>query len=128
MTNPQVALENRRGTVEQARSATAQRIEVEGTTPLGNIGEALVTVDFGRWFIEKPSIAGAGEMFDNEPLEAGNYPTWSVGVFRWVTRERAGSIFYTGAQLVLVSTGRSGMRSFVHWQVKGLALRNPVGS
>lgn len=132
MADPRHPIESRRGEVQRAESVQGGVFRLCGFRDLNQAGEVIDEVNFPVWFIEKPSISGGGELAPNEALVDGEFPRWSVGVYKWNTGELGGVgatglvTMYKGATLIYVAEGPTAMRSTVHWQLEGRALRNPL--
>lgn len=132
MANPQGPFEARRGEVERSYSVRGGVSRLLGFRDLARAGEVTDEVMFPVWFLERPGISGGGECAPNEPLVDGEFPRWSVGVHHWITEERGGVgetglvTFYRGAVFIFVAEGPETMRSTIHWQLEGRALRNPL--
>ena len=126
----QAPFEKRRGGIERQRSVQGRNHRVEGrfpfTNPITGAGESVVAVNFPVWFIDKPSMSFGGELDINEVLIDGAFPTLSALVKTWTTQVRDGATYYVGANLLVVSSGAPNQRMFVHWQMEGKALVNPL--
>lgn len=113
---------------------SVQLSEASGTIFIEGPGELAYEVLFPVAFIEKPAISGGFELAENQSPEAGNFPTCSVGVLRWNTHTPDGPngvrTYWKGAVLSIVTTGREEPPQlfYAHWQMRGRALRNPIGS
>lgn len=119
-------LEGRRGEVERQRSVQGGSHRISGFVEVAGAGEVLADVNFPVWFIERPSMSFGGELGPNEPLEVENYPTVSVMVKSWAKRQKAGADYFTGATLIVVTSGPEKQRVIAHWQMEGRALVNPL--
>lgn len=132
MPNPAGSFEQRRGEVERGYSVRGGVFRLLGTRDLSKAGEVLDVVNFPVWFLERPSISGGGELAPNEALVDGDFPRWNVGVKQWRTTEQGGVgetglvTMYVGATFIFVAEGPAAMRSTIHWQLEGRALRNPL--
>lgn len=130
--NIRTALENRRGTVERARSVEGGMFVVTGLIDLVGVGEATVDVNFPVTFTRKPSLVGSGEVGENEVIVPGAFPEISVGVRRWnrvIRADHPDDPWYDGANLVVVIRGVADDATFVWaatWMAIGPALTNPI--
>ncbi len=124
--------EQRRGEVERSYSVRGGVFRLLGFRDLARAGEVIDIVMFPVWFLERPGVSGGGELAPNEPMVDGEFPRWNVGVKEWITTEQGGVgqtglvTMYKGAHLIYVAEGPIAMRSTVHWQLEGRALRNPL--
>lgn len=118
-------------TVRTAQFAV-QLSECSGTIFIEGPGELAYEVLFPVAFIEKPAISGGFELVENTSPEAGNFPTCSVGVLRWITHTPDPiRTYWKGAVLSIVTTGKTEpvpQLFYAHWQMRGRALRNPIGT
>lgn len=132
MPNLQGPFEARRGEVERSQSVRGGVFRLLGFQDLSKAGETTAEVNFPVWFLERPAISGGGELADNESLVDGEFPRWNVGVHKWITTEQGGVgatglvTMYKGAIFIFVAEGPEAMRSTIHWQLEGRALRNPL--
>lgn len=114
---------------ERAAALGVQMTECSGTVFIEGPGEATQPVTFPVAFIERPTISGGWELVENQSTEVGNLPTCSVGVISWVTNKPDNvRTYWIGALLCIVSTGKDDQLLYAHWQMRGRALRNPIGS
>lgn len=121
-------LEARRGAANRLDSITGKLHCIQGFIEIIGSGEALLDVNFPVWFLEHPNFTFGGEMAPNQILTAGQYPMLSILVHRWAMREfPAGVSYYSGATLIVVSSGADDQRLIGHWRAEGKALRNPGG-
>lgn len=132
--NLQGPFEYRRGEVERAYSVRGGVFRLLGSRDLARAGEVVDEVMFPIWFLEEPSPSGSGVLAPNEALVDGEFPRWNVGVKEWITTEQGGVgetglvTMYKGAILIYVVEGPEAMRSTIHWQLEGRALRNPLAA
>lgn len=91
-------------------------------------GETTVNLNFPILFQERPALSCAGELAEGSVLQAGSFPWCSAMVASWVTEERNGQTYYTGAKVAVVVGGPSRQKSIVHMNVEGKALQSPVRS
>lgn len=101
---------------------------VEGTFLVDGSGEATKTVHFPVRFINRPVFTSGGEMhLDTNPV-AGQFPTVSCVVHRWITEQHAGfsKMYFVGAELLVVTTGPTSQRLWVHWRASGKGIVNPA--
>jgi hypothetical protein len=126
---PQVVATQEHSEAARVSESSAEFQVVQGFLTVDKAGEVSVDVNFPVRFIERPSLSFGGELDGNHFPEAGNYPTVSVVVARWTkdlidtTRDEG---FYSGATLMVVTTGKSDQKMIVHWQMSGRAFKNPV--
>lgn len=129
-----------RDTIAQMNQSATE--EVVGFLPVIGIGEILYEVNFPTPLTGNLAVFGGGVLTtpagvvgpdDNSAaflrslgLTRGNFPTWSVGVARWRTRQINSVTIYTGAVFVFVVTGVPSQESTINWTVRGTALRQPV--
>lgn len=119
---------------DRVASGLASPMSVEGTFLVDGAGEAIADIVFPVKFIERPNLSFGGELhLDTNPV-AGQYPTISVVVNRWATDPSAAltftvatlKLYFVGAQLLVVTTGPTTQRMWVHWSAKGRAIINPA--
>lgn len=122
----QPAVERRRGEVENARAAQARIFQVYGRVSFTGSGELSYEGKFPIWFTEVPQITFGGELDPTVTLVAGQWPTLSLFVFKWTTREKNHHTYYIGAQFIIVVGGPSTMGGIAHWQLEGVGLKNPL--
>jgi len=123
----QTPFEQRRGQVERGRSVEGRIHKVFITINLIGSGEVLADVNFPVWFQEKPAVSSGGEMAENEVIVDTQFPTISVIVKSWVKQKRDLAEYFTGATLIVVTSGVPGQKMIAHFQAEGKALRNPLG-
>lgn len=101
---------------------------VDGQFLVDGSGEAAQTVHFPVRFIERPNFVSGGELhLDTSPV-AGQAPTISCVINTWITDPpvlTTAQLYFIGANLVVVSTGPSNQRMWVHWRATGRALVAP---
>lgn len=127
------ALDTRRSEVERIRSVTGGEHLVKGRIELRGVGEITVDVKFPVMFTEMPVVVGGGGVGENQIIRASQFPSWKVGVHRWL-RETDPSIpdtpVYKGCTLVIVVEGAwqdyATFESFAFWTASGRALTNPI--
>jgi hypothetical protein len=96
---------------------------VSGFILCNGAGELQIEVNFPVRFVEKPAMTFGGELDVNQPVEAGNFPTISVVVTRWILEELDElRTYFVGASLAVVSTGVANQRMWGHWTATGAAL------
>lgn len=126
--------QNRVNDADRVASGLASPISIEGTFLVDGSGEASADIVFPVKFIERPNISFGGELhLDTNPV-AGQFPTISVVVNRWITDPPAAltytvatlKLYFVGAQLLVVTTGPTSQRMWVHWTAKGRAIINPA--
>jgi hypothetical protein len=101
---------------------------VEGTFLVDGSGEALKIVNFPIRFIGRPIFTTGGELhLDTNPVP-GQFPTISCVINRWSTEQHAGfsKMYFIGAELLVVTTGPSNQRLWVHWRASGRGIVNPA--
>lgn len=102
---------------------------IGGRFLVGDIGEVTVQVAFPMTYTEEPLFFFGGAMDFNQGITPGYFPTLSCVVGSWITTPRGpNGLYYTGANIVVVTTGTADQRMWVHWHVLGSALTNPVSS
>lgn len=107
---------------------TASIFRVEGFVKVNGPGEATFTVDFPVLFSELPIIASGFHLADGQVLEAGNFPTVSIGAHKYTFEERLPGVrYYKGAICVIVATGHTDMKMTAHYTFEGTALVGPAG-
>lgn len=99
---------------------------MSGFVEVAGAGEGLVDINFPVWFLEVPVMSFGGELGPNEVLVDGSFPTLNVMVKSWVRTAKNGTDYYTGATLIIVTTGSVAQRATAHWQGEGRALVNPL--
>lgn len=121
---------------DRINSSLASPMTIEGTFLVDGAGEATADLVFPVKFIERPNLTFGGELhLDTNPV-AGQFPTISVVVNRWATDPPAANTFtvatlklyFIGAQLLVVTTGPSTQRMWVHWKASAKAIINPAAS
>lgn len=111
-----------------------RQLEVVGLIEIVGAGEATVDVSFPVRFVEHPSFSFGGEMVENSAITAGQHPTISIMVLRWMTEEATpGTLeqdqqIFVGASLIIVTTGIPDQRQRAHFQVRGRGIVSPVGA
>lgn len=123
---PQFSFEQRRGTIERQVSIQGQDFTVSYAIPVAGAGEGLVEVNFPVWFSDEPTVSQGGVLRPNTVIVPGNFPTYSIWVMTWKTRERNAHTYYEGATLVFKVTGDADQRVTLHFSAAGDALQNPV--
>lgn len=119
----------RHGDDDRSNALGVQFTDCSGTVYIEGSGEATQEVTFPATFIEKPAISGGFELVENEAVDVGNLPTCSVGVLAWRTNKPDEvRTYWVGALLVIVTTGKDDQKYYAHWQMRGRAFRNPIGS
>lgn len=115
----------------RAAALGVQVTECSGTIFVEGAGEVQPPpeVRFPVAFIERPIPGGTYELVENQAPEVGNMPTASIGVLRWITHKPDHvRTYWVGAVLGIVMTGRDEQLAYAHWNMRGRALRNPIGS
>ena len=110
---------------DRAASMNIAPTRLSGFMNVTGTGEVSVDVAFPIWFIEKPSLTFGAELADGHSPEATNFPTVSVMVLKWRTETRGLGTYWVGATLGVVTTGKEGHETIVHWQAEAKALQNP---
>jgi hypothetical protein len=107
------------GIVDASGSSTV----LTGELLLRGAGEQLVDVVFPTPFTSKPIMSFGGEIQDTNLLVAGKYPTISVIVAGWITKEVPPySVLFTGAKLCIVTTGLNIQKMIVYWSFTGSSI------
>lgn len=125
------SFDNRDGRRERLNSTNVKVVRTSGFVTTTGAGEGVLDVAFACIYIEKPALSMGGELTGNTLLVAGSYPTVSVIVGSWVISPvtptgTAQSVVYTGARLIIVTTGDPAQQVIVHWQAEGRALASPI--
>lgn len=125
---PGFVLQRRNADQAQIQDQSVKMTRVTGRLLIKDPGEVLAEVGFPVYFAERPSLSFGAEMDDNFVAVDGSFPTVSVVVTKWVREERQDDAIgrFVGAELAVVTTGIAGQQMWVHWNVQGKALRNPV--
>lgn len=113
---------------DRVTNALVTDTAVEGTFLVDGSGEALKTVSFPVKFIQRPNFTTGGELHIDTVPVAGQFPTISCVINRW-TQERVdgfSKMYFVGAELVVVTTGPTNQRMWVHWRASGKAIVNPA--
>jgi hypothetical protein len=128
-----LALERRRAELSRIDDFTIKTTRVHGFVLTEGAGEAAHEITFPVTFTERPSMSFGAELADNEFVEDLSFPTVSVVVISWTKTmiDRVGGGldapgWFAGANLAIVTSGKSDQRVWVHWQAEGKALRDPV--
>lgn len=122
-----MAVENRRGTVERLTNAAAQYFKVTGEVEVSGTGEAIISVLFPVYFIDKPRLSTGHELGFAQPAVAGNLPVVTTCVLAWNQSTRNdGTIIYAGMTLGIVSDGPDGQVLNIQWHVEGVGIRGPI--
>ena len=101
--------------------------QVGGKIKINNAGEAYIEIEFPVYFTDIPSVSFGYEINDVKSIAKGSAPTVTAEIYEWETYERPpSSRFYTGAKMVVVSTGPPLIKFIVHWQATGIAFTNPI--
>lgn len=118
------------------RHREADRIEeflTKNTSVFGRVlvkgaGEVVVTVDFPIWFIERPNFSFGGELAEGDFIKEKSFPTVSGVIEEWVMKkeQRLGGGYFTGAKIIVVTTGKIDQNVWLHWRFEGKALSNPT--
>lgn len=124
--NPMVAIDRRRGDVEQAKFSQGGVIGVSYIFPFVGPGEAYKDVSFPVWFVEPPVLTSSGEIDKGSNLVAGNYPWCSAMAGGWVTQVKGGATYYLGCRVIIVVGGAPGQTGAIHFGLRGKALQGPV--
>lgn len=83
-------------------------------------GENLVDLTFPTAFTSKPLLSFGGEVQDVDLMVKGQYPTVSVVIAGWVTREAPPlSRLFTGCRLCVVTTGPQVQKMVIYWTLTG---------
>lgn len=103
--------------------------------PIMLAGEVAFDVPFPYVFTQPPNLSSALELEENEHVEAGDYPTLTTTITRWVSDRGALGIgddpnhrIYRGARIAAVITGPAQMRSIIHLRFEGLAIVGPFAA
>jgi hypothetical protein len=108
-------------------AAAAGQTTLTGEFLLKNAGEKRVPIDFPVAFSEKPLITFGAEVQEGDVIIDGYFPTVSVIVSKWITRENPPfSRLYIGCELAIVTSGAPTQKLIIHWQLSGVAFGNPI--
>lgn len=120
--------EQRRNDLARIDRMTVKITRVTGRVLVKGAGEVGIDVNFPVQFTERPSFTFGGELDDNSTARALSYPTVSAVVGEWTKRKKSAGFdgYYTGARLLIVTTGIDTQRLWVHWAMEAHAIRNPV--
>jgi hypothetical protein len=121
--------QNARVTQETRSENSAGQTRLSGQLMLSNPGEKSISVTFPFSFADKPLLSFGAEMRDGDEPVNGNFPTVSVVIGGWTTVDNPPySRLYTGCKLLVVTTGPSQQRLFIHWHLDGIAYSNDIAS
>lgn len=98
---------------------------VNGLFMVDGSGEATATIAFPIKFMERPLINFGGELNPNSTVTAGNFPTISVVVGSWTLEGPPEKRYFTGATLLVRTTGPDLQKMWIHWSAVGKAITNP---
>jgi hypothetical protein len=121
----------------EKRTADVSRVNTHGVklqrftieTTISGVGEALVTVNFPLFFIERPAFSSGLILDDNINPVAGIYPTFSAVVSTWIRVQKQGEnvgYFYRGATVAVVLEGDEDQQAILQTHFEGKAFRNPT--
>lgn len=123
--NPMVAIDRRRGQVQNAEFSQGGVFAVNYTFPVVGAGEAFKDINFPCMFVEKPALTSGGEVDPWVPV-SGNYPWCSAMAGGWVTVQKGQATYWVGCRVILVVGGSADQKSTIHFHVEGKALQGPV--
>ena len=105
---------------EGIQDASGSSTVLTGEFLLVGTGEKLVEVVFPTPFTEKPIMSFGGEVQDANLMVSGQYPTISVLVAGWVTKDIPPfSRLFTGCRLCTVVTGPKVQKIVIYWSFTG---------
>lgn len=109
---------------------SARPFIVSGQFSVTGAGELVKDINFPVTFTDKPLLSFGANMDENQIIVAGNFPTASVIVLKYKEKITPGTstASYTGASLIVVTTGMEDQIMWIHWQMSGTALVNPVSN
>lgn len=122
-------MDARRQQVEQLDLIQGGLFRVSAFIEVDGAGEGLAHIDFPVRFVEKPAFFHGGELLAGQEPIAGNMPSYSAIVYSWSYHldtsqgNRTGKRFFTGADIVVVTTGEASLKMIVHVHMEGQALR-----
>lgn len=120
-----------RKTLDTVISNLATTHSVDGKFLINGAGEASQFVKFPVSFIERPNFVTGGELNPGSVATSGSYPTISCVISSWEIQQLGNAGFakeyFTGAYILVVTTGVSTQKMWVHWRATGRALSNPAG-
>ena len=120
------ALNNERTTISDIGMMSSNYSDIAGRLPINSFGEAVADVTFPVKFTSQPIFRYGFEMQEGEGIIAGEMPTGAAVVQSWGTIERLPStIFYTGARLMIVTTGLKFQKMILNYSFSGVSLTNP---
>lgn len=113
--------------LEDVMSTTAQESAVVGRFPVNNAGEAYKTLLFDPVvFATIPTITFGFEIEGDNNIKTTRAPVITASVYSWKLQERnPASPLYTGADILVVSTGPALVKFTVTWNATGVAFANP---
>lgn len=124
-----IAQTNRQVSTSDARiDLQGREMTVRGEFLTQGAGEIIVHVNFPCVFTERPLMGSGAALDTNQPIAAGNLPTSSVVVGKYDFSGIDTSTKYTGADLVVVTTGEPTQKIWIHWAFTGKAVVNPINS
>lgn len=98
-------------------------------------GEASQTVNFPVAFIARPTLSYGYELHPDTSPVTGSFPSGSCVVHRWITDPpfdastsasvNFSKIYFKGAYLLVLTTGPTAQKLWVHWTAQGKAVVNP---
>jgi hypothetical protein len=99
---------------------------IPGRVMINAMGEAYADVNFQVKFVDLPYFTYGFETKEGDRTFAGESPTGTAHVSEWKTIERLpNGVFYTGAKIQIVTTGRFYQKMILNFQFAGTALTNP---
>jgi hypothetical protein len=119
------SLNNERTSFEGIQDVSGGATTITGEFLIRGTGEKIVEVSFPCAFTEKPIMSFGGEVLDSEFLIQKQFPTISVLVAGWITKEVPPfSRLFTGCKLCIVTTGPQTQSIVVYWSMDGLTITN----
>lgn len=104
----------------------ASNAQVPARIPINSSGEATTIVTFPVKFTTQPYFTYGFEIQEGEGVVGGSLPTGSAYVSEWIKIERLpNTIFYVGAKVVAVTTGKKSQKMILNVNFSGTALTNP---
>lgn len=117
----------------QQKQAEKSRVEdqiatvhsIDGLFMITGSGEASVFVNFPVKFIERPNLSFGFELDPSAVVAAGSYPSVSAVIGGWAKEGPSNKRTFTGATILVVSTGPVTQKIWVHWTASAKATTNP---
>jgi|GEM_PF-4063342 len=119
------SLNSEKSSFEGIQDVSGGPTSIFGEILIRGTGEKIVEVSFPSAFTEKPIMSFGGEINEPELLVPKQFPTVSVLVAGWITREAPPfSRLFTGCRLCIVTTGPQTQKLVVYWSMNGPTITN----